>query len=59
VDYCQYFINLIAEADEDGISAKEAGEELGLSKFSISRYRKRLEDEGVIQYSTPQKEKSR
>lgn len=46
----QRLIRLIADCGEEGVSAKEAGEELGLKKQYVSRYRKQLEDEGVIQY---------
>lgn len=47
----QRLIRLIADCGEDGITAKEAGEELGLKKHTISRYRGQLEKEGIIQFS--------
>jgi putative DNA primase/helicase len=51
----QRLIRLIADCGDEGISAKEACEELGLKKQYVSRYRKQLEDEGVIQYAMDRK----
>jgi KaiC/GvpD/RAD55 family RecA-like ATPase len=48
-------IHLITEYGAEGITAKEAAEELGIKKQYVSRYRKQLEDEGIIQFSTDRK----
>lgn len=41
-------INLITDAGDDGISAKDIAEELNISVPMVSRYKKQLETEGVI-----------
>ena len=45
-------INLITDAGDDGISAKDIAEELNISVPMVSRYKKQLEQEGVILSST-------
>ena len=48
-------IELIADCGEEGISGNEAAQALGVSKGLISRLKKELEKEAVIQYSTGKK----
>ncbi|CAB1275494.1 protein of unknown function [Candidatus Nitrosacidococcus tergens] len=39
---------MIADCGEEGVSAKEACEELSILKSTLSRFRKQLKDESVI-----------
>lgn len=48
-------IRLITDAGEEGISVGEAEKELGLPQYKISRMRKQLDEEGIIQTSSKRK----
>jgi putative DNA primase/helicase len=51
----QRLIRLIAESGDEGITVKDATDALTLPHYTISRLRKQLDEEGVIQTSTKRK----